>query len=137
MDDYLWIKLSQVRESEWSLSQLQKMMSEDYGETHFNAFEQPVLYFQVLFLTGQFEAAVDFLFRVERFRAHGVHVGLALYENKQLLQAASVQSPLLTPAPSFTKRLNVARLVVLWAALLITLWVVRLAARWAALSVAL
>ena len=53
IDDYLWIKLAQVRETEWTLSQFQKMMSEDYGESHFNAFEQPVLYFQVLFLTGQ------------------------------------------------------------------------------------
>ena len=48
-------------------------------------------YFQVLFLTGQFEAAVEFLFRVDRFRAHGVHVGLALHEAKLLLVAPNVQ----------------------------------------------
>ncbi len=26
------------------------MMLEEYGETHFNAYEQPVLYFQVMWL---------------------------------------------------------------------------------------
>ena len=26
------------------------------GEAHFNAYQKPLLYFQVLFLTGQFEA---------------------------------------------------------------------------------
>ena len=124
LDDYLWIKLAQIRETAGNstgdtaegltLSQLQKMMSEDYGETHFNAFEQPVLYFQVLLLTGQFEAAIDFLFRVERFRAHGVHVGLALFEKKFLLLPQNIQSPLLSTAPSSTKRLNVARLVMLY-----------------------
>ena len=32
------------------------------GEAHFNAYQKPLLYFQVLFLTGQFEA-VSFLFQ--------------------------------------------------------------------------
>lgn len=30
------------------------------GESHFRAFEQPYLYAQVLFLTGQFEAVSFF-----------------------------------------------------------------------------
>ena len=57
LDDYLWIKLSQIREDggssdggaieSLSLAQLQHLMSEEYGEAHFNAYEQPVLYFQV------------------------------------------------------------------------------------------
>ena len=32
------------------------------GEAHFSASSWAVLYYQVLFLTGQFEAAVDFLY---------------------------------------------------------------------------
>lgn len=60
LDDYLWIKLSQIREDGHldtttssthvdvlTLNQLQHLMSEEYGETHFNAYDQPVLYFQV------------------------------------------------------------------------------------------
>ena len=41
--------------------------------------------------SGQFEAAVEFLFRVDRFRAHGVHVGLALNEARLLLASPNVQ----------------------------------------------
>ena len=60
IDDYLWIKLCQIREDQpavgtaggaagegLSLAQLQALLSEEYGESHFNAYEQPGLYFQV------------------------------------------------------------------------------------------
>ena len=85
-----------------TLTGLQTLLTEEYGEAHFNAAgqdsepykkiwftnvplqykwlpyvvllltvkqivvifsDQPLLYFQVLFLTGLFESAVDFLFR--------------------------------------------------------------------------
>jgi len=151
LDDYLWIKLAQIREvvssdsslltpgggshgtssssssDTLNLSQLQHLMSNEYGETHFNAFEQPVLYFQVLFLTGQFETAIDFLFRVgENFRSHAVHIGLALHESHILLMPPNIRAPLLTASrdtasglnissvPSTIKLLNVARLVMLY-----------------------
>ena len=151
LDDYLWIKLAQIREvitSESSLttpgsgqqgvssssstdtlnlSQFQNLLINEYGETHFNAFEQPVLYFQVLFLTGQFEAACDFLFRVgDNFRSHAVHIGLSLHELRALLIPSNIRAPLLTSSkenvgsstigssPSTIKQLNVARLVMLY-----------------------
>ncbi len=71
LDDYLWIKLSQIRCTDdaggaldastasasghpstdvLTLPQFQHMMLEEYGETHFNAYEEPVLYFQVMWL---------------------------------------------------------------------------------------
>lgn len=101
LDDYLWIKLLQIRDridgnEALTLSDFQKQMSEDYGETHFNAYEQPLLYFQVLFLTGQFELAFEFLFRVDRLRPHSVHMALAMYENNLLLLPNSIQSPLIS-----------------------------------------
>ena len=142
-DDYLWIKLAQIRELVTSgeesllapgsatqsvdtltLAQLQHLLAEEYGEAHFNAFEQPVLYFQVLFLTGQFESACDFLFRAgDRLRAHAVHIGLALHEARLLLMPQNIRVPLLTAATdvgmnaslSTIKRLNVARMVMLYA----------------------
>ena len=148
LDDYLWIKLAQIREAATtesslgggsqvissgsspetlSLPQLQHLLMNEYGETHFNAFEQPVLYFQVLFLTGQFEAACDFLFRVgENFRAHAVHIGLSLHEARVLLTPSNIRAPLLTSSKdtvgllstssssSTVKQLNVARLVMLY-----------------------
>lgn len=49
-----------------------------------------------MFLTGQFEAAVDFLFRVDRLRAHSVHIALALYELNLLLLPANIQAAVIT-----------------------------------------
>ena len=101
LDDYLWIKLYQIRDKTDSadvltLSNFQRQMSEDFGETHFNAYEQPLLYFQVLFLTGQFELAFDFLYRIDRLRAHSVHMCLAMYESGLLLLPNTIQAPLIS-----------------------------------------
>jgi len=122
LDDYLWIKLSQVREDEggdsMTLGGLQTLLTEEYGESHFNASEQPLLYFQVLFLTGQFEAAIDFLFRVgDTLRCHAVHIALVLFENNLLSLPANIQATMISrdagdKSPS--KRLNIARLVMLY-----------------------
>ena len=64
------------------------------GESHFDAYNQPSLYFRVLLLTGQLEAAVEFLARVERLRPHAVHIALALHELSLLRLAPSHQAPL-------------------------------------------
>uniref|UniRef100_A0A3B3WFR2 Nuclear pore complex protein Nup93 n=1 Tax=Poecilia mexicana TaxID=48701 RepID=A0A3B3WFR2_9TELE len=102
-DDYLWLKLNQVcfdddssssPQDRLTLPQLQKQLLEDYGESHFSASQHPFLYFQVLFLTAQFEAAVAFLFRVERLRSHAVHVALVLYELRLLLKSSGQSAQL-------------------------------------------
>ena len=67
-DDYLWLKLSQVivgkaREGYETYEKFQRDLLEEYGESHFQAEQSPLLYFQVLFLSGQFEAAIEFLAR--------------------------------------------------------------------------
>lgn len=64
------------------------------GENYFNAYQQPYLYFQVLFLTAQFEAAVEFLFRIEALRCHAVHVAIVLYELNLLALPANCQAPI-------------------------------------------
>lgn len=38
----------------------------------------------MLFLTAQFEAAIEFMARIDRLRCHAVHVALAMYEAKLL-----------------------------------------------------
>ena len=101
LEDYIWLKVLQIREKADSnealtLSDFQKQMSEDYGECHFNAYVQPFLYFQVLFLTGQFELAFEFMFRVDRLRAHSVHMCLAMHECGLLLLPSNIQAPLIT-----------------------------------------
>ena len=85
------------------MGDFQKQMSEDYGESHFNAFEEPLLYFQVLFLTGQFELAFEFSFRIDRLRAHSVHMCLAMYESGLLLLPNNIQAPLITQVRKYRK----------------------------------
>ncbi|KAI4825861.1 hypothetical protein KUCAC02_021526 [Chaenocephalus aceratus] len=108
-EDYLWLKLNQVcfdddgsssSQDRLTLPQLQKQLLEDYGESHFSASQQPFLYFQVLFLTAQFEAAVAFLFRAERLRSHAVH-------SAQLLSQEHGDPPMV-------RRLNFIRLLMLY-----------------------
>lgn len=108
-DDFLWIQLSMIRNGEQSQSSsfigddmsesltyagLQSMILEQYGEKHFNANEQPHLYFQVLALTGQFEPAIEFLSRFDRYRTHAVHIALALSELFMLGGPINVQEPI-------------------------------------------
>ena len=81
------------------------------GESHFSASCQPVLYFQVLFLTGQFEAAIDFLFRSgENLSSHATHIALVLFEARLLSQPSNIQ-----PGDrGCGRRLNIARLLMLY-----------------------
>uniref|UniRef100_A0A1L8DX32 Nuclear pore protein n=1 Tax=Nyssomyia neivai TaxID=330878 RepID=A0A1L8DX32_9DIPT len=122
-DDFLWIQLSLIQlkaeanQEILTYSGLQNMILEQYGEKHFNANEQPHLYFQVLALTGQFEVAIEFLSRFERFRPHAVHIALALSELGMLGGSRDVRQPLLsvdTEDPPPLRRLNLARLVMLY-----------------------
>eukprot|EP00095_Tigriopus_kingsejongensis_P011127 maker-scaffold645_size120276-snap-gene-0.39 protein:Tk11127 transcript:maker-scaffold645_size120276-snap-gene-0.39-mRNA-1 annotation:"nuclear pore complex protein nup93" len=127
LDDYLWLKFYQIRGEDevasshaldhLTLTKLQVQMSEEYGESHFNAYEKPLLYFQVLFLTGQFETAIEFLFRASRFRPHAVHIALALYEMNLLLLPNNIQAALLSKESADRhplKRINIARLIMLY-----------------------
>ncbi|MEE6499745.1 hypothetical protein FKM82_003573 [Ascaphus truei] len=125
-EDYLWLKLSQVcfgddatssPQDRLTLPQFQKQLFEDYGESHFAVNQQPFLYFQVLFLTAQFEAAIAFLFRLERTRCHAVHVALALFELKLLLKSSGQSAQLLSHEagdPHGVRRLNFVRLLMLY-----------------------
>ncbi|XP_063234645.1 nuclear pore complex protein Nup93-like isoform X2 [Bacillus rossius redtenbacheri] len=128
-EDYLWFKLCQIREdsveqqSESSLgdkitySQLQTLIIEEYGESYFSAQSQPHLYFQMLFLTGQFEAAIEFLARTTKLKVHAVHVAIALHELGLLAVPNTPQSALLIVQPSDvppSKRLNFSRLIVVY-----------------------
>ncbi|XP_055890475.1 nuclear pore complex protein Nup93-like isoform X2 [Biomphalaria glabrata] len=125
IDDYLWMKLSHVQDQgttdtsqdQLTLTTLQKILYEDYGESHFNGYQQPFLYFQVLFITCQFEAAIEFLSRIESLRYHAVHIALVLYEMKMLIIPPNCQAQLLSQDPSDShglKRLNIARLVMMY-----------------------
>lgn len=123
-DDYLWLRLCLIKpksgnESEsFTYSDLQKLILEEYGETHYHAYEKPLVYFQMLALTGQFEPALEFLSRIPRYQVHSVHMALALHDIYMLGTPRNVQAPLLsvdTDDPAPLRRLNIARLVLLYA----------------------
>lgn len=44
------------------------------------AQENPLSFFKTIFLSGQFEQAIEFLFRFQRYRSHAVHIAIALNE---------------------------------------------------------
>ncbi|KAG8175420.1 hypothetical protein JTE90_021117 [Oedothorax gibbosus] len=124
-EDYLWMKLCQLRpEDAGNIAQdtltfpkLQSQLLEEYGEAHFNAYQQPYLYFQVLFLTAQFEAAIEFLFRIESLRCHAVHIAVVLYELNLLALPSSCNAPLLSKASADKppmRRLNLSRLLMMY-----------------------
>ncbi|XP_076242702.1 nuclear pore complex protein Nup93 [Calliopsis andreniformis] len=123
-DDYLWLKLCQVRdqpdaENKLTLDYLQTTISEIYGESYYHAHEQPFVYFSMLFLTGQFEAAIEFLARGAgaRHLPHAVHLAAAMHEHNLLGVSQSVLAPLISVDPADkppAKRLNFARLILLY-----------------------
>ncbi|ESN89906.1 hypothetical protein HELRODRAFT_91231 [Helobdella robusta] len=128
-DDYLWLKLSQVvvaldsndfsnTVDTLSLGQLQIMLFETYGENHFNASQDPLLYFRILMLVGLFEAAIEFLSRFDVYRDVSVHIAIVMNACNLLLLPANVNSHLLTRDQSDghpIRRLNFARLIMLYA----------------------
>jgi len=103
LDDYLWLKLSQIRDEPppeashhtdfVTYASFQDLILEKYGESHFDAYKQPFTYFQALLLTGQFEAALEFLFRVSNLRAHAVHVAIVFHELGFLITSDSKSLP--------------------------------------------
>ncbi|TPP59249.1 hypothetical protein FGIG_01424 [Fasciola gigantica] len=106
IDDFLWIKLSQVAsqssgitdsnklDESFNLGQLQNLLCETYGEVHFDAWSQPLVYFKLLCLTQQFESAIAFLARFESLRSHAVHIALGLQDLHLLLLSDSLKTPL-------------------------------------------
>ncbi|KAH8407260.1 hypothetical protein KR222_011787 [Zaprionus bogoriensis] len=118
IDDFLWIRLAMLRPGDAAgYGQLQSLIIESYGEKYFNAAQQPHVYFQALALTGQFEAAIEFLARSEPLRVHAVHMAIALHELGLLGGVRSVSQPLLTidiADATPLRRLNLARLIRLY-----------------------
>lgn len=127
VDDYLWLKLSLLSggnvdgtllsdKGEELYSELQRVVLEDCGETYYDAAKSPCTYFQVLVLTSQFEAALDFMARVERYKAHAIHMAIGLNELYLLAGPRDYNSPLVIIDPCDrrpARRLNIVRLM-LW-----------------------
>lgn len=48
----------------------------------------------MLFLTGQYELALEFLWRIDKLKVHAVHMAIALHESNLLAIPNSPESPL-------------------------------------------
>ncbi|KAF5308812.1 hypothetical protein FQR65_LT06045 [Abscondita terminalis] len=139
VDDYLWLKLSYLRmngdrDDTEMFKNLQSTILEKYGEVFYNAMKQPHVYFQVLALTGQFEAALEFLGRTSRYQIHSVHMSIALNEIHMLALPKLPNAPLRMPPNIFAvqkiiksvpvsidpadpkpgRRLNLSRLILMY-----------------------
>lgn len=122
IDDYIWLKLQQIYFAEDGLNDperiklvdFQTLLLEEYGPSHFKAYNNPFLYSQALFLTAQFEAGIEFLSGIERFRCHAVHFAVVLRDADLLLTSDLIHAQLLSVKSSDSKpmrRLNFARLI--------------------------
>ncbi|KAJ9106083.1 hypothetical protein QFC21_001223 [Naganishia friedmannii] len=93
MEDWTWMHLSLIRETasgstyqdattqKYTLSDLAKTIVKS-GEAHFDPHgTRPLVYFQQLCITGQFELAIQFLYEKARMEIDAVHfaIGLAYY----------------------------------------------------------
>ncbi|KAH8402913.1 hypothetical protein KR222_000094 [Zaprionus bogoriensis] len=119
IDDFLWLHLSLRRDvSHLSLADLQSVMSCNCGPKFLSDKMTIPVYFQLLILTGHFEAAIEFLARSEAMRPHAVHMAIALDELQLLDTPRNELESLLSSDPgdlSPSSRLNLVRLVVAYA----------------------
>ncbi|GAA5876807.1 hypothetical protein JCM16303_006291 [Sporobolomyces ruberrimus] len=89
-EDWLWFQLSLIREEEESAEPEKKSVEKyglrelatllrKFGESHFDPKgNRPLLYFQVLLISGQFELAIAFLQQHSQYQADAVHFAIAL-----------------------------------------------------------
>ncbi|XP_050527690.1 nuclear pore complex protein Nup93-like [Daktulosphaira vitifoliae] len=110
-DDYLWLKLCQVRNEVGKLTYpiLQTTIYKEYGEQFSEA--QPMSYFQLLFLTGQFESAIEFIFRHTKLRCHAIHIAIALNEINILYLPKDFDQPILSKDNKQMAVLNLSRMI--------------------------
>lgn len=115
-DDYLWLKLCQVRNDQDKLTYpvLQTMIYDEYKDQFSDV--QPMSYFQLLFLTGQFESAIQFIFRHPKLCCHAIHVSIVLNEMGLLYLPTDFNQPILSKDNNQIDRLNIARMMKMYCA---------------------
>lgn len=119
IEDKLWILLTEYFATKYmedsnglDYCSLQRYIL-DHGKPY---MDQPHVYFELLFLIGQFESAIDFLYRNVEFSNHAVHIAIALKEKHLLATPEHLQAPFLSNENIDVKfvRLNFTRLILLF-----------------------
>lgn len=96
IEDFLWVRLHMVPEEPkkrlHAFAALQRLISETYGEAHFQAESEPWKYFRILILTAQYEKAIDFLRGHDAILA--VHFAIPLVHYGLLNYAKTINKPM-------------------------------------------
>ncbi|KAI6653293.1 Nuclear pore complex protein Nup93-like isoform X1 [Oopsacas minuta] len=119
-EDWLWLKLrlcyctGELPEGQHAdkqlIGQFQQEITNQFGESHFRANEKPMLYFQILCLSLQFERAIDFLWRIETLRCHAIHLAISLHQINLIKSTSTAQAAFLTDTPT-GPQINLARMI--------------------------
>lgn len=81
-----------VAGGKYTLGVLQRMISEQYGAEYFNKNSStPLLYFQILLLTQQFQLAIQHLLDHESFSVSAVHFAIIIYHYGLLKQPGTLE----------------------------------------------
>ncbi|VDK64983.1 unnamed protein product [Onchocerca ochengi] len=120
LENWLWLKLYPCgidpALSPAVFRELQRLISVDYGESYFVGNDGSVLiYFQALWLTGQYERAINLLHR-NNMLIHAVHIAILLFLNNILILVDDIAHPILLSQQDdpIQSSLNFCRLILLY-----------------------
>ncbi|CAG9540043.1 unnamed protein product [Cercopithifilaria johnstoni] len=120
LENWLWLKLYPCgidpALSPAVFRELQRLISVDYGESYFVGNDGSVLiYFQALWLTGQYERAINLLHR-NNMLTHAVHLAILLHLNNVLIPVDDIGHSILVSQQEdpVQSSLNFCRLILLY-----------------------
>uniref|UniRef100_F1KWF2 Nuclear pore protein n=1 Tax=Ascaris suum TaxID=6253 RepID=F1KWF2_ASCSU len=120
LESWLWLKLApykfDINLSYSAFIKLQRIVSFEYGEEYFiGGDNNQALFFEALWLTGQFERAIRALCRCGMFM-HAVHLAILAYENNLLITSSSSVTKLLivNEKEPLECSLNLSRLILMY-----------------------
>uniref|UniRef100_A0A915Q733 Nuclear pore protein n=1 Tax=Setaria digitata TaxID=48799 RepID=A0A915Q733_9BILA len=120
LENWLWLKLYpcglDAALSPAVFKELQRLISVDYGESYFVGNDGSVLiYFQALWLTGQYERAINLLYR-NNMLVHAIHIAILLFVNNVLILVEDIGQPILVSQQDdpIQSSLNFCRLILLY-----------------------
>ncbi|KHJ46742.1 nucleoporin interacting component [Trichuris suis] len=133
IEDWIWVHIRQAVMSEHmamtsdsgdrsaigsdrpyvGLEHLQKTVSDTYGESYFDQGSSVIVYFSALWLSGQFELAIEYLSRrSSKLFVQAVHVAIVVFDLGLLTTNSNYVSPLITvDTERSEKRLNLVQLI--------------------------
>uniref|UniRef100_A0A1I8EWM8 Nuclear pore protein n=3 Tax=Wuchereria bancrofti TaxID=6293 RepID=A0A1I8EWM8_WUCBA len=120
LENWLWLKLYPCSIdpalSPAVFKELQRLISVDYGENYFVGSDGSVLiYFQALWLTGQYERAINLLYR-NNMLMHAIHMAILLFLNGLLILVDDIGHSILLSQQEdpVQSSLNFCRLILLY-----------------------